>query len=484
MKIVMSCVSCVLFAALASPLAAEPVRWETLEVEARGGKATFELGRLTVPANRATGSDATVDLAFVRLPSTAEHPGDPIVFLNGGPGQAATSMVRYPPAVESLAPLRAIGDVILLDQRGAGMSWPQLECPEAPASPAFFVEPGAVAAEMAAAMRTCAAALREKGIDPGSFNTRESADDLEDLRRALGARRLDLLGFSYGTHLAFAAIRRHGEHLGRVVLIGSEGPDHTWKLPSTFDTQIAKIGLLAAADPNLGDDVPDFGALLRRVLKTLESDPIEVTVADRRAKSEVRLPVGKEGLQWLLVRDIGDTNDLPFFPALAHQIDRGDTTLLAWFVEKRWNQLRGGIPMLYFAMDCASGVSEERRARIEAEAREAILGNVMNDAYAAVCPAAGVPDLGEEFRAPLVSPVPVLFVSGTLDNNTPPFQAEQVRWGMPNARHLIVANAGHEDMLPNPEVQKAIAAFLRGENLGDRTITLPPLAFEEVSASR
>ena len=39
---------------------------------------------------------------------------------------------------------------------------------------------------------------------------------------------------------------------------------------------------------------------------------------------------------------------------------------------------------------------------------------------------------------------PVLFISGTLDSNTPPYQAEEMRWSMPRSMHVIVQNAGHE----------------------------------------
>ena len=47
------------------------------------------------------------------------------------------------------------------------------------------------------------------GVSPSGYTTVQSADDLEDLRRALGARKIDLWGISYGTHLAMAAMRRH-----------------------------------------------------------------------------------------------------------------------------------------------------------------------------------------------------------------------------------------------------------------------------------
>ena len=73
-----------------------------------------------------------------------------------------------------------------------------------------------------------------------------------------------------------------------------------------------------------------------------------------------------------------------------------------------------------------------------------------------------MPPLPESFRAPIISTLPTLFISGSLDSNTPPYQAEEVRWGFPNSVHVIVENAGHESTLPLPEVQKADGGFSEG----------------------
>lgn len=62
---------------------------------------------------------------------------------------------------------------------------------------------------------------------------------------------------------------------------------------------------------------------------------------------------------------------------------------------------------------------------------------------------------------------------GSLDSNTPPYQAEEVRWGFPNSVHLIVENAGHESMLPLADVQKAIVYFLKGVDVKGRTPVAP-----------
>lgn len=86
-------------------------------------------------------------------------------------------------------------------------------------------------------------------------------------------------------------------------------------------------------------------------------------------------------------------------------------------------------------------------------------------------------DLGAEYRAPLVSDVRALLLSGSLDWNTPPYQAERLRWGLRNATHISVENAGHEQVLPQPAIQRAIVAFLQGEGVSGVRVALPPLRF-------
>lgn len=466
-------------ASMAAPPEAPGLRWETLTAERGDGEAaSFELGFLEVPEDRSRPDGRTIEIAFVRLPATAEEPGPPLVYLAGGPGQPATPVIRSARALGSMAPLRALGDVILLDQRGVGRSRPNLDCPsEGPIHPETFLGSEASAQDVRARFARCVEGLRARGIDLAAYDTEASADDLDDLRRALGAESLRLLGFSYGTHLGLAAVRRHGERLERVVLVGTEGPDHTWKLPSTPATQLARLGLLAAADPEIGSAAPDLAAALRHVLRRLETDPVEVRVAGLGSGEDVTVQVGAWGLRRILLADLGDTSDLPYFPALITQLDRGETGLLSWFVTKRYHQYSRGLPAMSLAMDCASGVSPEREARIRAEAEESLFAGVANDLFDILCPVLGDVQLAEAFRAPIVSDVPVLFVSGTLDANTPPFQAEEVRWGMPRAEHLVVVGAAHEDLLSNPSVQRAIGEFLAEGRVESTRIEAPPLDF-------
>lgn len=92
-------------------------------------------------------------------------------------------------------------------------------------------------------------------------------------------------------------------------------------------------------------------------------NPIVVTINDRVTKSEVQVPIGADALRRILVAGIGDGNDFPAFPALLLTIDRGDPSILSWFVEKRYNQITADINWMVFGLEARESVTTERPRR-------------------------------------------------------------------------------------------------------------------------
>ena len=74
---------------------------------------------------------------------------------------------------------------------------------------------------------------------------------------------------------------------------------------------------------------------------------------------------------------------------------------------------------------------------------------------------------------PIFSDPSQVIISGSLDNNTPPFQADEVRRHFKQSAHIVVENAGHESMLDKPETQQAIVDFLLGKDVSRVKIALP-----------
>ena len=135
-------------------------------------------------------------------------------------------------------------------------------------------------------------------------------------------------------------------------------------------------------------------------------------------------------------------------------------------------------------VDCASGASETRRARIRSEAEDTLLGNAINGVQFEICDVIGSQDLGSEFRGGLETDVPVLLVSAGLDPRTPVSNAEEVQSGLVNARHFIVDGVSHDfDMGDEnrPEYIEAQVRFLSGQPVESKGITVP-FEFNRIAA--
>ena len=436
-------------------------RFEPYRLTTAAGPVEAELGRLAVPERRGT-PGRSIEIAFVRVKSLKPATRPPVIYLDGGPGGGGFGVARLPHFWEIFQALGGDADIILLSQRGTGLSTPRLTCPAGERFPADYYESrDTMARALLPRGLACVKHWSEQGVDIGAFNTEESADDIDDLRKALGAERVSLVGFSYGTHLALAAIRRHESSIDRAVLLGTEGANDTWKPPLAYDLQVNRIAAVFGA--------PDFPSQLRALLARLDAAPAAITI--QLGHAPVTLSVGGDGVRALLAQDLGDTNDIAAIVRGVREAGAGNYTLLGQLAQRRFTAMNaGGGNLMSMAMDCASGASAPRLAEIREQEPHSMWRAMVNFPFPDACSGLKLPMLAATFRQPVAAATPALFVSGDLDVNTPPYQAEQARWGLPNSEHLIVRNAGHESTLEPAAVRAAIVSFLSGGRVASATI--------------
>ncbi|MDX1582215.1 MAG: alpha/beta hydrolase, partial [Thermoanaerobaculia bacterium] len=455
-------------------LVAEPHVFES----ASGESVEAELGELRVPENRAAEHTRMITLRFVRFPSTAEKPGAPIVYLAGGPGGSGIAAARGSRFPLFMA-LRELGDVIAFDQRGTGMSEPDLDCSEQYVLP--FDEPATryeASKILADAAAECFERLRKDGADLSGYTTVENAADLVDLRRALGAEKLRLIGISYGSHLALAAMKNHPDGIERVVLAGPEPLHHTLKLPSDQQTLLEEISRLATIDATTRKQVPDLLGSIEKLLDELREEPQTVSVTDPRSGATIPVTVGVEDLQGILAGMLRGPDSFATMPDLVYRLEQDDWLALAIMsAGQRFGTLPGAMSLV---MDCASGASAAWLKRIEREAKTTLLGDAINSFMPGICQGLGVPDLGDEFRAPVESDIPTLVIAGTLDGRTPSSNAAELEKQLGDVKTVVIEGAGHGTPLfmSSPKIAESIAAFMRGEDVPHEVITLEdPVSF-------
>jgi pimeloyl-ACP methyl ester carboxylesterase len=123
-------------------------------------------------------------------------------------------------------------------------------------------------------------------------------------------------------------------------------------------------------------------------------------------------------------------------------------------------------------------MSEERRKRIKREGKRALLGDTVNFPFSDVCACWGVSELGDEFRSPLHSDVPVLLVCGAYDSRTPVSNALELIPELPNSRLVVVRNAAHDPRLfSSRETVDAVVRFFRDGSVESEIIDMPPFRF-------
>jgi pimeloyl-ACP methyl ester carboxylesterase len=454
----------------ARPAAAQQISWENFAFDApTAGRVTAERGWLDVPVHHDRGDTGRIRIPVVRLKSTNAAPGPPIVFLAGGPGNAGTRLLTGP-LYPHAARLAASADVIAFDQRGAGSSEPSLAVPgrlELPSG--LSIDSAEAHRRLTSVASTVRTTISGRGIDLNAYNPLESAEDVELLRRALGADRIVLWAHSYGTHLALAVLKRHGDRVARAILGGVNGLDDRWREPAEGDAWLARVAAAMRASAPSG--APDLADHVRRVLAQLEKEPLRI------ATPEGEVFVGKSEIQLQVTAQSGDLGFVEGLPVFFDSLDkRVRLQPIAEAVQRVIRQRPIGTAMTY-AMHVASGVSRQRRDRIAAQAPAAVFGNAINWGFGdeEFVRVLGVSDLGDEFRAPFRSDVPVLFISGTLDGRTSEADARNAGAQFSRATYITLEGASHDFFFLRPPARFAavLEAFARGEPVSNERIAWP-----------
>lgn len=428
-----------------------------------GESVDAEQGWLVVPETRARRQGNTIKLPVVRFKSTAEKPGHPIIYLSGGPGGSGLGSAKAA-IFPVLMALRARADVIVFDQRGTGGAQPSLVVPGNFNMPLnTTLDSTASRQHLLSKAREAAAEIRRRGIDLTAYNTNENADDVNDLRLGLGAQKVTLWGHSYGSHLGLAVLRRHAQFVHRAMLGGVNGPDQRWRYPNDLQSLVERVDAYMKNVPKLQRQMPSLKQTVAAVLKRLEEKPVTVPIQSQS------IVVGKKEVQILMALQAGDVEFVKSLPLFFGRMRDDDFSQIAGMVMRGLKEREIGTAMRY-SMHIASGVSPERASKIAQQRDAALFGDAINFPFddREFVDAWGVRDLGAEYRSPVKSDVPTLFMCGTLDGRTSVEDAKEVRRGFAKSRLVLVEGAGHDFYHLTPKVLAAMLDFLDDKTVPER----------------
>jgi len=411
---------------------------------AGGAPTEAQCGTFEVPENPAAPDGRMIALNIAWLPANDGNSvatADPVFFLAGGPGQAAT---EHAATVERT--LEEVGkkrDIILVDQRGTGQSNP-LDCRDASGAPMQLDPSDAPDLEqMVDFARRCAQGL-EGRADPRFYTTTNAVRDLDAVRAALGVEQLNLLGVSYGTRVAQQYAATYPQHTRTVVLDGVApnslvvGGEFARTLEDALALQSAQCHELPACRERFPTDMR---AQLRTVMTSLEAAPVEVDYRDSRTGELRHDTVTADAVGSLAFMFSYVPQTAALLPLMIDEAAHGRYAPLMSLVQMSGEQMQGQMTRgMQWSVLCAEDAG---RYEPGAEAADTLIGGEMAEAFFAPCSVWPSGDAPQGFHQPFASDLPVLLLSGELDPVTPPRYGEQVVANLPNGRHLVLQGQGH-----------------------------------------
>ena len=445
----------------------------------------------------------TVAVYFEYYPHTRSGPArGTLVATEGGPGYGATgSRDEY---LALYAPLRTDHDVLIMDNRGTGHSG-ALDCPRVQNATTLTGHD----------IGECGRSL---GRRVPLFGTALASDDLAALLEALAIRRIDLYGDSYGSYFAQVFALRHADKLRSLVLDGADalsGPDFPW-YPHYAPAMREKFNLACERDPEcrrLGGSSMDHIAPALRLLRE-RPFPAEVNYGQNALMhltadaSHLAIVMFGGSPAYATVRELdaaarafagGDR--LPLLRLMAETLvgvesrdathstvdfSEGLAALVSCEDPPQIFDMSLPVPARLAARDHA--IAQRKKEAPDTYAPFTIdeyRGMPLDYAFIDQCVEWPAPFQGSP-APPLIAPtgpypdIPVLVVSGELDNMTPVADGAQVAAHFKRAHHVVIANSFHVNAKPGARSDCAtilVRHFLSDLTAGDErcAAAVPPI---------
>ena len=403
-------------------------------------------GYLVVPENRQRpqGRQVQVPFLFVRRPtqSATQHVS---LYSTGGPGYSTTANID---SIGYQSGLLKYGGVVLFDQRGTRRAKPCLACGEVQDAIKQGYRTGLSQDSLVRlAVTRCRKKLTGQGIDLSAYTTLESAEDINDLRRALRLDSLNLLGISYSGGLMLAVLRAHPEAV-RCLLLNSP-------LPSTVNYEeggllnineaLEQVFTTYAQDSIVQPVHAHLRQQFRAYFTAITGKTFTLFYAEPGTRDSLRVRYTKAELLDAIVNRL-TSQQVQTVPGVIQDIVQGHHRP---YVREQVDQAFAGDPALSRGMRYSVYCSEQLAFADPALERQQaplvpwLAGYPFNNVTHAICRCWRVKPEPQTAKAPVYSAVPVLLSAGDIDPWCRPFYNQLLRRTLPNSQLLLFHNRGH-----------------------------------------
>ena len=417
---------------------------------------------------------------MIVLPARSEEPSpDPVFILTGGPGAAATKLFRR----QVNGWIRKDRDVVLIDQRGTGSS----NRLQVPMPGGDYDLQGYFESFFQPKIYEAALPLLQRRADLKQYTTDNSVDDFDEIRAALGYKKINLRGGSYGTRAALVYMRRHPGKIRSASLQGIQPISYLNPLPHARSAQNSLDLILKEirATPRYAKAFPNIEANFHATLSRLEKEPAQVSVSHPITGKNQTITLDRDPFAEAVRLQLYSMNSNRRLPLMLMRAHAGDYRELAQAALRQNRGARGGIA--WGMLMCVTGsedISRINNVEISKACAETFLGETRirsQMAVAAIWPSGKVP---KEFGEPVSVDIPVLLFSGTHDPSTAPEWGEEAARHLPNSLHVVVPS-GHG--VSGPEIERLERVFLNQGSVEQldlsevKRLKLPPIVLPKTS---
>lgn len=422
-----------------------------------------ECGTLVVQENRDKADSRLIALPVVRIPASGPDPAQPVFFLQGGPG--GSNLSWEPPNW-----ILKNHDVVMVGYRGVDGAV-VLSCREVNSLIQAHMGKDLLSeqarAEYAAAVKQCATAHAEAGVDLSGYTVPSVVEDLEAARTALGYEWINLFSESYGTRVAQIYAYMYPDSLHRLVLIGVNTPGHFIWDPVVLDEMVGHISELCAQDAACSSRTSDFAQTMYAVNHNMPKRWLEINIDPDTVRY---------GTHMLLLSN--QTMPIVFEAYLAAA--EGDPSGLA-----KMNQMATQKPLdLIWGDHFSKGGTmdlDKYRGIERISLGNSIMGAPLSEILwpmVADWPIELVPKDLREFQE---SDVEMLLVNGTVDFSTPPTALEEAKPYYHKAQMVLLPEFSHVGDVLNLQpkaFERLITSYYDSGVADDSFFVYQPLSFK------
>lgn len=405
-----------------------------------GIKEQVKCGTLAVPENYQEPDGIKIDINVAVLPAIDDSEKKlPLMFLAGGPGQAATELATV--LRSRFYEVRKTRDIILVDQRGTGQS-SQLKCEQDTFNNVDVYESLALEFDIQDVKR-CIAEFHQ---DMSQYNSENAIRDFDAVRHALGHQQINVYGGSYGTRAALLYMRMFPESLKSVTL-DSVAP---------LDMRIGLFGQSAArsyqllldncnAEESCQQAFPNLDQDFQKVYADLVAEPAELSIPHPRLGTTTKLIVDVAKFVSTIQQNLYHTQGRSMLPLVINQAAKGNfMPLVGMLAQGDEVQPKGGIyASVLMNIACNEDFSQITDQEWNADANNSFARDIAHQGLRLVCPVWPKYQVEPSFYQPIKVDIPTLILSGNLDPVTPPEYGDRADAMLPNSRHIIAKNLSH-----------------------------------------